>query len=145
MPSTIKRIYVSPRQRAKRTLALLSLPSTIPIHETESIAEWDYGDYEGLTSEEINTQRKTAWNVFRDGCPGGDNARSVTARLQQLIAEIKSLHKLAESQHLRADVLIVAHGHILRAFAALWIKDPVTNGTHLAYGAGGAVICYSRS
>lgn len=137
-PSKITQIFVSPRKRAKRTLELLSLPSTIPVEETELIAEWDYGDYEGLTSKEINARTGTTWNVFRDGCPNGDTQDTVTKRIDELITKIRKIHADADAKSNRADVMVVAHGHILRSFAARWIKDPVLTGTRLAYDAGGA-------
>ena len=137
-PSHIHKIFVSPRQRAKKTLELLNLPKSIPIEQTELIAEWDYGDYEGLTSREINEKLGHTWNVFRDGCPNGDDQDKVTDRVDELIALIRSIHKKADLADSRADIMIVAHGHILRSFAARWIRDPVTNGTRFAYDAGGA-------
>lgn len=139
VPSQIKQIYVSPRQRARRTLNLLNLPKDIPVEETELIREWDYGDYEGLTSRTIEERLKRPWNVFKDGCPNGDNQETVKARVDHLIEKIRRLHELAQKSEAKADVLIVAHGHILRSFAARWINDPVVTGTRLAYGAGGAV------
>lgn len=141
VPDHIRQIYVSPRQRALRTLELLELPNDIPTKQTELISEWDYGDYEGLTSQEIVRRNGKHWNVFKDGCPNGDHEESITKRVDSLIKDIRQLHIQAHevSQESRADVLIVAHGHILRAFAARWILDSASNGTRLAYGAGGAV------
>lgn len=129
---------MSPRQRAKRTLELLDLPAHIPVEETELISEWDYGDYEGLTSKAIEDTHGS-WNVFRDGCPHGDNQDTIKTRVDELIDRIRRIHKTAHDSSTRADVLIVAHGHILRSLAARWIGDPVVTGTRLAYGAGGAV------
>ncbi|CCG81455.1 Phosphoglycerate mutase family protein [Taphrina deformans PYCC 5710] len=137
-PKHIRQIFVSPRQRAIHTLQLLALSNTIAVEETEAISEWDYGDYEGLTSHEINIRCGKNWNVFRDGCPNGDTQESITVRVDELIGRIHKMQSEAEAIEQRHDVLIVAHGHILRAFAARWIRDPVTSGTHLAYGAGGA-------
>ncbi|BFZ58506.1 hypothetical protein PYCC9005_005569 [Savitreella phatthalungensis] len=137
-PATIARVIVSPRQRAKRTLELLKLPSSIPVEVSDMISEWDYGVYEGKTSKEIDAnlpQQTQAWNVFRDGCPSGDGQESITRRLDELIAYVRALQR--ENEGLCGNVLIVAHGHILRAFAARWIGDPVTTGAHLLYSAGG--------
>lgn len=156
MPSQIRKIYVSPRQRAKRTLELLELSKDIPVEETELISEWDYGksvhrvqwlsrhvaderSYEGLTSHAINEKVNGSWNVFRDGCPGGDNEHTIKARVDELIGKIRTIHAEAQASGSKSDVLVVAHGHILRSFAARWINAPVLMGTRLAYGAGGAV------
>lgn len=143
-PVHIRQIIVSPRQRALRTLQLLGLPGDIPVQQTESICEWDYGDYEGLTSLEIDKICGKTWNVFFDGCPNGDGQISVTARIDKLIINIRERHAHAEACGERSDVLIVAHGHILRAFAARWIGDPVTHGARFVYGAGGAVSVFER-
>lgn len=139
LPKHIKQVFVSPRQRALRTLNILELSDKVPITITDLIEEWDYGDYEGFTSREINEKCGKIWNVFRDGCPHGDTENSITERVDELIRQIRLIHATERETQIRADVLIVAHGHILRAFAARWIKDPVTNGTRFAYGAGGAV------
>lgn len=147
---TIGKIYVSPRQRARRTLQLLQTDSSVEPEETADICEWDYGEYEGLTSPQINELRKDSrsdWNVFRDGCPQGDTAQTVQTRLDRLIASIRVFHKNAAQGEAsgRPDVLVVAHGHILRAFAARWIGDPVTTGTRLLYSAGGvSVLAYEH-
>lgn len=141
VPSQITQIFVSPRRRALRTLEILGLPQGIPVEQTELICEWDYGDYEGLTSKEINEKTGTTWNVFRDGCPNGDDQVSITKRVDALISRIRTIHAEAEAKGSTADVLVVAHGHILRSFAARWIGDSVVNGTRFAYGAGGAVRC----
>lgn len=95
VPRNLAHIYVSPRKRAQRTLELLGLGCQEPmpwgkhgeveesgaetsakIEITENIREWDYGDYEGVTSKEIQKQREEngegEWDIWRDGCPGGE-------------------------------------------------------------------------
>lgn len=96
VPRNLAHIYVSPRKRAQRTLELLGFGCTEPlpwkahgevetgedsktdakVEVTESIREWDYGDYEGVTSKEIREQREKdgqgEWDIWRDGCPGGE-------------------------------------------------------------------------
>jgi len=165
VPSKIVHIYVSPRRRAQRTLELLDLgchdrlPWQDELHGksdiqhkakvqiTEDIREWDYGDYEGKTSPQIREERKAAglpesWDIWRDGCPGGESPKDVSERLDRLIADIRSrfhekvMGKSAED-HGCGDVLIVAHGHILRAFAMRWIGKPLTEGVSLLLEAGG--------
>lgn len=160
--------YVSPRQRAQRTLELLSIGSSceIPwkanydpaetssgaprtdaqIQITEDIREWDYGDYEGLTSAYIREQRQNrgegSWDIWRDGCPGGESPHDVTKRLDRLIADIrKRFHAAAagkpKGEAPPCDVLLVAHGHILRAFAARWIGREIHDNPNLILEAGG--------
>ena len=104
---------------------------------TENIREWDYGDYEGRTSAQIREERKEKgekeWDIWRDGCPGGESPQQVMDRLDELIGDIrKRFHEPAmEKGDGCADVLVVAHGHILRAFAMRWIGRAFTEGVSL--------------
>ena len=155
--------YVSPRHRAQRTLELLhvgcrdhypwhsfthpalsSLETDVrtdaKVQVTEDIREWDYGDYEGLTSAQIRAQRKEdgieggAWDIWRDGCPGGESPQDVMKRLDRLIEDLRlRWHRpIFEGKEKGAgDVLVVAHGHILRAFAMRWIGRELTEGVSL--------------
>ncbi|MCJ1353581.1 MAG: hypothetical protein MMC33_003568 [Icmadophila ericetorum] len=164
VPSRLAHIYVSPRRRAQRTLELLDLGgchSGLPWQEpppghqifggkavvevTNDIQEWDYGDYEGLTSKTIRQQRrergeKEVWDIWRDGCPGGESPHDVTNRLDRLITDIRTRfhkHAMGSGEGACADVLVVAHGHILRAFAMRWIGRNLTEGVSLLLEAGG--------
>ncbi|CRG88891.1 phosphoglycerate mutase [Talaromyces islandicus] len=157
------RDYVSPRKRAQRTLELLQigckerLPwqerrnpeheepirTDAPIDVTDAICEWDYGEYEGLTSAEIKVLREKngqgPWDIWRDGCPGGESPEDVCRRLDAFIANIRETHhknSFSGSNDPKVDVLVVAHGHILRAFAMRWIGKPLTE-TALILEAGG--------
>ncbi|MCJ1266251.1 hypothetical protein MMC22_006134 [Lobaria immixta] len=165
VPAQLSHIYVSPRRRAQRTLELLGLccaekfpwqderthqdeeiRTNAKVQVTGDIREWDYGDYEGLTSAQIREQRKqngeAAWDIWKDGCPGGESPRDVTDRLDRLIDEIRSkYHKEVtgkpKDEGVSGDVLVVAHGHILRALAMRWINKELTNGVALLLDAGG--------
>ncbi|WPG97784.1 phosphoglycerate mutase-like protein [Acrodontium crateriforme] len=169
VPKNLAHIYVSPRKRAQRTLELLGLgcedavpwekhgaiePSTggggasqARIEVTERICEWDYGAYEGLTSAEIAEQRTQKgmekWDIWRDGCPGGESPEQITKRLDELIADIRTrFHAHAIGQPKGSvkepyDVLIVAHGHILRAFAGRWVNKNIADNPSLILEAGG--------
>lgn len=163
VPSKLAHVYVSPRARARRTLELLDIGcrDKLPWHDThvpcdirteakvqvtEDIREWDYGDYEGLTSAQIKVQREKdgekVWDIWRDGCPGGESPADVTKRLDRLIADIRTrFHDNAigkpKGEAPSSDVLLVAHGHILRAFAMRWIGRKLTEGVSLLLEAGG--------
>ncbi|KAK3168992.1 hypothetical protein OEA41_005440 [Lepraria neglecta] len=164
VPSKIAHIYVSPRHRAQRTLELLDIGcrDKLPWQEsrnhtldirtnakvqiTEDIQEWDYGEYEGITSLEIEERRKEKgegkWDIWRDGCPGGESPVQVTERLDRLIHDIRArFHDQAigkpKGEAPISDVLLVAHGHILRAFAMRWIGRELTEGVSLLLEAGG--------
>ncbi|KAI9711030.1 MAG: hypothetical protein M1820_002468 [Bogoriella megaspora] len=174
VPRNLAHIYVSPRHRAQRTFELLGVvPTTcgLPwnahgepgdpncetiakVEVTEDAREWDYGDYEGLTSKTIREQRRERkegdWDIWRDGCPGGESPEEVTARLDRLIADIRTrFHGPALTKPKTTpsgtigkecvpnDVLVVAHGHILRAFAARWVGANVAHNPSLILEAGG--------
>ncbi|OBT50398.1 phosphoglycerate mutase [Pseudogymnoascus sp. 24MN13] len=111
---------------------------------TEDIREWDYGDYEGVTSAEIKKQREEAglpkWDIWRDGCPGGESPADITNRLNRLIKDIRTrwhADVIGTTENVPKDVLIVAHGHILRAFAMLWVGKAIEDGPSLLLEAGG--------
>lgn len=120
--------------KSRRTTARITI--------TDKIREWDYGDYEGITSAEIRKQRNEkgqgSWDIWRDGAPGGESPADVTKRVDDLISEIREEHhrpcigKNGES----GDVVVVAHGHILRVFAMRWIGQPLSE-TRLIMEAGG--------
>jgi probable phosphoglycerate mutase len=103
------RVLTSPLARAADTCRLAGLGERA---ETRAeLLEWDYGDYEGLTTAAIREQRPD-WRLWRDGCPGGETATDVGARVDPLIAELREA---------RADAILFAHGHLLRVLAARWV------------------------
>lgn len=113
---------------------------------TDKIREWNYGDYEGITSSEIRQQRTSAglgpWDIWRDGCPGGESPAQIMERMDSLIEEIRReyhgphMGKSLDEKGCSGDVLVVAHGHILRAFAMRWIGKGLED-TKLIMDAGG--------
>jgi probable phosphoglycerate mutase len=110
-------VLTSPLQRAVETAALAGLASRARLDD--DLREWDYGDYEGLTTPEIRTARP-GWLLWRDGCPGGESPGDVGRRADRVVAKAR----LAEG-----DCALVAHGHLLRILAARWAGlDPVHGG-----------------
>ena len=114
------------------------------IEITDRVREWDYGDYEGVKSAEVRQLRKSRglnedWDIWRDGCEGGESPEDVTKRLDGLIEELREkYHRGKFGRDGRPnDVLIVAHGHILRAFAARWIGKRLEENPSLILEAGG--------
>jgi sedoheptulose-bisphosphatase len=141
--STLAQIYVSPRQRAKQTLSILGLPSHIPCEETDSLAEWDYGDYEGITTDEIKKKRPGGkWDIWTDGCPGGEGPEDITRRVDGLIEKIRGIHRSAVEEDKFGDVVLVAHAHILRSFTARWLQLPVSSGRSFLLDAGGVGVLW---
>ena len=113
---------------------------------TNDIREWDYGDYEGITSAQIKELREKAglppWDIWKDGCPGGESPEQVTDRLDRLIREIRVKYHSPvigkpKGSGQAGDVLIVAHGHILRAFAMRWVGKTLQDGPTFLLEAGG--------
>ncbi len=120
---TFAAVISSPRKRALRTAELAGLRVT---ETTEDLAEWNYGDYEGITSPTIRETRPD-WSLWTDGAPGGETPAEVAARLDRVLARAKEL--LAEG-----DVALIAHGHSLRVAGARWIGLPASGGGLLKLG-----------
>ncbi|KZF19591.1 putative phosphoglycerate mutase [Xylona heveae TC161] len=132
-PAKLVRIFVSPRQRAQRTLELLLPNNSTETEITNDISEWGYGKYEGLFSHEIRQGRKERgldkerpWDIWIDGCEDGESPEQVTVRIDSLIARIREMQKDSMHGEKPADVLIIAHGHSLRAFTRRWLGYPLS-------------------
>ena len=119
-PIGFDHVLTSPRQRARRTCELAGLGAAAVIEP--DLAEWDYGEYEGKRSAEIRQQRPD-WNVFRDGCPGGETPAQLTQRADRLIQHLENLG---------GSIALFSHGHFGCVLAVRWIGLPVLEGRHLA-------------
>jgi probable phosphoglycerate mutase len=106
---TFKRVFTSPLQRARRTCELSGFGSMEEIDN--NLVEWNYGAYEGRRTAEILAERP-GWQLFRDGCPGGESPAQVVARAEQVLSRIRTV---------QGDVLIFSSGHFIRVLAARWI------------------------
>jgi probable phosphoglycerate mutase len=116
-------VLSSPRRRALRTAELAGLKVT---EVTEDLAEWNYGEYEGITTATIR-ESDPFWSLWTDGAPGGESPDQVAARIDRVLARATEL--LAEG-----DVALIAHGHSLRVTGARWIGLPAGGGGKLALG-----------
>jgi len=115
-------VLSSPRLRAQQTCALAGLG---PAVETEpDLAEWDYGDYEGQRSEEIQSGRP-GWNIFDNGCPHGENPGQIAARADRLLARLRRM---------TGNIALFTHGHFGRILGVRWIGLPVSAGQHFLFG-----------
>jgi broad specificity phosphatase PhoE len=114
---TFALVLTSPLRRARETCELAGLGARA--EPDRDLMEWDYGDYEGLTTSQIQATRP-GWLVFTDGCPGGESPEQVGARVDRVIARVRAVE---------GHVALFAHGHVLRALAARWL------GLHVADGA----------
>ena len=108
-------VLTSPRQRARRTAELAGFPDA---EVDDDLAEWDYGDYEGVTTPEI---RKTVpgWTVWSHPSPGGETAQQVSDRLDRVVARVREQG---------GRCLAFGHGHATRALTARWLEQPVDEG-----------------
>ncbi len=113
------RVFTSPLQRARRTCELAGLGKVAKIEP--DLAEWDYGEYEGKRPVDIRKARPN-WNVFRDGCPGGESPAQVSERADRVIARLRTLE---------GNIAIFSHGHFGRVLAARWIGLQVRQAQHL--------------
>lgn len=114
---TFAHVFSSPLQRAWRTAELAGFT---PTPEPE-LLEWHYGECEGLKTAEIRGTRP-GWDLFRDGAPGGESVADIQARIDGLVVRLKARS---------GNVLLFAHGHVLRVLAARWVGQPVPFGRAL--------------
>jgi broad specificity phosphatase PhoE len=111
-------VLTSPLERARETCRLAGLGERAEIDP--DLTEWNYGAYEGLTPQQIRVQQPR-WMIFRDGCPGGETAQQVGARVDRVIARMRGA---------AGDVAAFAHGHVLRVLAARWLGLAACAGSH---------------
>jgi probable phosphoglycerate mutase len=119
-----ERIVSSPLRRALETCRLAGFGERVELDD--DLREWDYGEYEGLTTPQIREQNPT-WNLWRDGCPGGEQPHEVGERADRVLTRLREVP---------GGALVFAHGHILRVIAARWIELPVAGGARMALSAG---------
>ena len=112
-------VWCSPMQRARATCELAGFADPTV---DDDLREWDYGDYEGLTTAQIRDARPD-WTVWQDGCPGGEVAADVGARVDRVIARVREYD---------GAVAIFGHGHCLRVLAARWVGLTPEDGARLA-------------
>ena len=112
------KVFTSPLQRARRTCELAGFGGQAEI--LPDAIEWNYGQYEGVKTHDIHKDRPD-WDLFRDGCPGGEDAAAVGARADRVIARIRAVG---------GDVLLFSSSHFLRVFGARWIGLPPSGGAH---------------
>ena len=116
---TFSIVFTSPLQRAHRTCELAGFGSVAEIDR--DLVEWDYGQYEGRRGVEIRTERPD-WNLFRDGCPGGESPDQVSARADRVVSRVRALQR---------HVLLFSSGHFIRVLAARWLGlEPTANSRY---------------
>lgn len=123
-------VVSSPRRRAIATaeLAGLRVGEISPL-----LTEWDYGDYEGLTTHEIRTNTP-GWLLWTYGCPGGESVDQVSMRADQAVA-------YAMDQMAERDVVFVSHGHFSRSVITRWVEQPLREGARYGFGTAAVSVC----
>jgi len=111
-------VLTSPLARARDTAFLAGFDGAVP---DDDLREWDYGDYEGLKTLDIRRERP-GWFLWDDGVPNGESIHEVAARADRVIARVRDID---------GDVLVFAHGHILRVLGARWLDQQPGFGRHL--------------
>jgi len=117
-------VLASPRVRAQETARLAGLGDRAEVEP--DLVEFDYGEYEGLTTPEIREERPD-WSLWRDGSPGGETVEEVGRRADRVIARALDAG---------GDVALFAHGHVLRVLGARWIEQPPALAERLALATG---------
>jgi broad specificity phosphatase PhoE len=118
-------VLSSPRKRALRTAELAGLSVS---DVDDDLVEWNYGQYEGITTEAIH-RHSPQWNLWTDGAPGGESPVQIQARIDRVLAR-------AEPLLTGGDVALIAHGHALRVVGARWIGLPASGGGLLRLDTG---------
>lgn len=115
--TAFQHVYTSPLRRARRTCELAGFGNRVEVYA--DLVEVDYGQYEGRSTADIRKEVPD-WNLFRDGCPGGESAAEIAARADRVIERLCS--------SLQGNVLLFTHMHFLRFLTARWIRLPGTEG-----------------
>jgi broad specificity phosphatase PhoE len=127
-------VFTSPLQRARQTCALAGFEKVAQVEP--DLVEWDYGDYEGKTTAEIR-RRAPAWELFRDGCPGGEMPADVGRRADRVIGRLRALAD---------DVLLFSSSHISRVLAARWLGlEPAGGRYFLLSTAALSILAYEHN
>jgi broad specificity phosphatase PhoE len=127
------RVVSSPLKRARETGELAGFGDRLEIDD--DLREWDYGEYEGLTTPQIR-EENPGWSLWSDGSPGGEMPAQVGARADRVLASLREAD---------GDVLVFAHGHILRVLTARWLQMGPEEGARFALKAGSiSVLGYER-
>jgi len=127
-------VFTSPLQRAVRTCELAGFGPVAKVDP--DLVEWNYGQFEGLRSAEILVKHPN-WDLFRDGCPGGESPTQVGTRADRVVERIRAL---------QADVLLFSSGHFLRVLTARWLGlEPAAGRYLLLSTASLSVLGYERN
>lgn len=130
---SFQQAFVSPLQRAKNTFHLSGLQTEFQLDN--DLYEWDYGNYEGLTSPQI-LEKNPNWSIFTDGAPGGESTKDIELRADRI---------LKKARQYSGDVAFFSSGHILRSIACRFLNLPIELGKHLVLSTASlSILGYDR-
>jgi len=115
-------IFSSPLQRALETAKLAGVGSRVELEN--DLTEWDYGDYEGITTQQIR-ERVPGWTIWTHPCPNGERIEEVVRRADRVVAKLRSFP---------GNIAVFSHGHFLRVLVCRWINVAATAGSHFLLG-----------
>src|SRR2546428_5362835 len=128
------KVFTSPLQRAARTCELAGFGAVAEVDR--DLVEWNYGEYEGLRTAEIQTERPD-WRLFRDGCPEGESPDQVGARADRVVSRVRAV---------QGEVLLFSSGHFLRVLAARWLGlEPAAGRCFLLSTASLGMLAYEHN
>jgi probable phosphoglycerate mutase len=113
---TFAKVFTSPLQRASKTCELAGFGGVAEVDR--DLVEWNYGDYEGLLSKEIQAKHP-GWQIFRDGCPNGESPQQISDRADRVVKRVREVN---------GDVLVFSSGHFLRSLVARWLGEELSVG-----------------
>ena len=122
--SIFEKVFTSPSQRARRTCELSGFGKSAEVDR--NLVEWNYGDYEGLRTPDIQA-RRSDWQLFRDGCPGGESPEQIGARADVIVSHLRAIN---------GNVLIFSSGHFLRVLTARWLGLEPAGGKYFVLNTG---------
>jgi probable phosphoglycerate mutase len=129
----LAKVFTSPLQRATKTCEFAGFKSAAEVDR--DLVEWNYGDYEGKRSAEILKERP-GWQLFRDGCPGGESPAQIAERADRVVRRVRSVP---------GNTLIFSSGHFLRVFAARWLGlEPIAGRLFLLFTASVSALSYEH-
>jgi len=130
----LAKVFTSPLQRARRTCELAGFGAVAVVDP--DLVEWNYGDYEGRRTADIRLERPD-WQLFRDGCPGGESPQQVSVRADRVVTRVRSIP---------GDVLLFSSGHFFRMLAARWIgiETPLRAGSFMLSTASLSALGYEH-
>ena len=131
---TFAKVFTSPLQRATRTCELAGFGAAA--EADRDLMEWNYGEYEGRRTAEILAERPD-WQLFRDGCPGGESPSEVGKRADRVVSRVRAVH---------GNVLLFSSGHFSRVFAARWLGlEPAAGKYFLLSTASLGMLAYEHN